>query len=259
MHNIKEIAQFTQQLATEAGELLLKAYQEQSGANNAKRTSPKEMKLVEDATIDEWLVQKILETYPTHSILAEESGEHKKGTDVLWIIDPIDGSVNFSVQNPFVAISLAVVINGELTIGVIEAPVLQEQFIAVKGKGAKLNKKEIHVSQTKKLSDAYLVSCEGGAKDRTAVLERIIVNYFDQVKDVRKLGSAALECAWVASGRADAYVTIEIDPWDVAAGILIVQEAGGKVTTFDNEAWEPKRADIICSNGLLHDELMSLL
>ena len=255
-----ELRDFAVQLAGQAGELLRNAYSEQDASNMAMRTSPKDMKLAEDKTLDDWLVNQIQKKFPEHGVLAEESGKHNvdelSDAKVLWIIDPIDGSVNFSTRNPFVAISLAVMIDGELTIGVIEAPLLGEQFVAVKGQGATLNGKRIRVSETASMADGYFVSCDGGMQDRVEVFSTLIRNFYDQVKDFRKLGSAALECAWVACGRADAYITMAIDPWDVAAGVLLVQEAGGKVTNFKGEKWQPKQMDIICSNKILHEQIM---
>ena len=264
-----EYLTFAKQLATDAGQALLIVYQQQPNYLNV-RQSPKGLKLAEDKTIDQFIVDRIQTQFPSHCILTEESGlvhrrdavcnistvaDHKQ----LWIIDPIDGSVNFSIHNPFVAISIALLTDGQLEIGVIEAPLLGEQFVAVRGQGATVNGQPIKVSTTTHLSDAYLVSCDGGMTDRTQVFSTLIRNYYDQVKDLRKLGSAALECAFVAAGRADGYITMAIDPWDVAAGVLLVQEAGGHVTTFDGQAWQPRPVDLICSNGLIHSALQERL
>jgi len=154
-----------------------------------------------------------------------------------------------------VAVSLAVMIRGELVLSVIEAPLLGEQFVAIIGQGATVNGNTIQVSKTAQLSDAYMVSCDGGHTDRVEVFSTLIRNYYDQVKDFRKLGSAALECAWVACGRADAYITMSIDAWDVAAGVLLIQEAGGTVTNFKGEVWQPERVDLLCSNTILHQQI----
>ena len=260
METTQEIAQFAQTLAHEAGALLKQAYQNQGSTNIASRTSPKALHLVEDNTMDAYLVKQIQERFPKHAILIEESGKHGESqADVQWLVDPIDGSGNFANRNPFVAVSLAVLIKGELTIGVIEAPLLGEQFVAVKGRGAMVNGQPIHVSGTSELSKAYVLSCDGGAEDRTQVFSTLVRNYYDQVTDFRKLGSAALECAWVAAGRADAYITMDIDPWDVAAGVLLLTEAGGMVTTFEGQTWLPQRADLLVSNGKLHGALADRL
>lgn len=250
-----ELTQACTELAQQAGLELRKQYAQQSSSNATQRSSPKGLKLIEDKTINEWLITQIAAHYPDHGIYSEESD--RKDGNPTWIIDPIDGSVNFSTHNPFFSISLAVMIDDIVEIGVIEAPLLQEQFVAVRGEGATVNGQPIHVSKTVSLHDSYMISCDGGVEDRTEVFSTIIRNYYDQVKDFRKLGSAALECAWVATGRADSYLTMAIDAWDVAAGVLLIQEAGGKVTTFDGSDWSPIQLDIVCSNGLLHEEIMS--
>jgi len=259
MFNLTSVQTFATQLAHQAGQLLTQAYHAQEAAQASRRASPKAMKLIEDTTMDQWLIQHIQQHYPDHHIITEESGAVNPMSDTVWIIDPIDGSVNFSTHNPFVAISLAVMHQNELVLGVVEAPLLGEQFVARRGQGATVNGQLVHVSATAQLSQAYLVSCDGGITDRTQVFSTTIRNYYDQVTDFRKLGSAALECAWVASGRADAYITMAIDPWDVAAGVLLIQEAGGIVTTFEGRDWEPKQLDIVCSNGLLHHAVMERL
>ncbi|MBI2416218.1 MAG: inositol monophosphatase [Candidatus Kerfeldbacteria bacterium] len=258
MTNLTNLVQFAQQLSRSAGTQLVQAYQQQSSSNINRRESPKAMKLLEDSTIDQWLVQHIHATYPDHSILTEESGllYNTDQSSYRWIIDPIDGSVNFSNHNPFFAISMAVQINGVLEIGIIEAPLLGEQFVAVRGHGATVNGQPIRVSTTAKLQQAYVLSCDGGMTDRTQVFSTLIRNYYDQVIDFRKLGSAALECAWVASGRADGYITMAIDPWDIAAGVVLIEEAGGQVTTFHGEPWQAQQLDVIASNGLLHQAFM---
>lgn len=270
MEDIKPIYEFACQLAHRAGERLELLYHQQLTTNQARRQSPKGMKLMEDKTIDQWIIQEIQQHFPEHCMLTEESGlVHRRdntcgvstiaGHPYLWIIDPIDGSVNFSTHNPFFAISLAVMVQDVLELGAIEAPLLGEQFAAVRGGGAWLNGQRLQVSETTTLADCYLLSCDGGVEDRMTVFSTMIRNYYDQVKDFRKLGSAALECAWVASGRADAYVTMAIDPWDVAAGVLLIEEAGGRVTTFEGKPWTAQQLDIMTSNSALHQALLNRL
>ncbi len=262
--------EFVRSLSSAAGQVLREAYQQQAQGGSGRRASPKGLKLVEDKTLDQFIIKRIQAAYPEHCILTEESGLIHRSDGAcnistvvkhphLWVVDPIDGSVNFSIHNPFVAISIALLVEGVPTVGVIEAPLLEEQYVAVRGQGATLNGRPLHVSKTAQLADAYLVSCDGGMTDRTQVFSTLIRNYYDQVKDLRKLGSAALECAFVAAGRADAYLTMTIDSWDVAAGVLLVQEAGGKVTTFEGGEWQPEPVDLICSNGLLHASLLERL
>lgn len=251
--------EFAQALADDASRALLRAYRSQPATHSGLRQSPKALKLVADQTMDQFMVERIQAAYPDHDIVSEERAAITHGSRYRWIIDPIDGSVNFSTHNPFVAISLALLVDDQLELGVIAAPLLGEQFAAQRGRGATVNGQPLHVSGTAQLSDAYLVTCDGGSVDRTESFSTLVRNYYDQVKDLRKLGSAALECAWVASGRADAYVTMAIDPWDVAAGVLLVQEAGGQVTTFQGQPWTPQQHDMIFSNRLLHSALLERL
>ncbi len=266
---LDELEQFILQLAAEAGTVLREAFLAATIKPAKLRTSPKQMHLAEDRTMDQWLIDRIQQRYPEHAILTEESGvvgrvDNGITSQVRWIIDPIDGSVNFSTHNPFVAISLAVMVDERLEMAVVEAPLLGERFSARRGRGAFCQKQSslpqrLAVSTTATLAEAYLVSCDGGLEDRAIAFEKLVQNYYDQVKDFRKLGSAALECAWVASGRADAYVTMAIDPWDVAAGVLLIEEAGGRVTNFNGAPWKPEQTDIVCSNGLLHEQLVARL
>lgn len=254
-----EYLEFARNLGSAASQVLQAAYRNQTAEGASRRASPKGLKLVEDKTLDQFIVDRIQAAYPDHDIVTEERAAIRQGSRYCWMIDPIDGSVNFSIHNPFVAISIALLVDGVTALAVIEAPLLSEQYIAVRGQGATLNGRPLQVSATAQLSEAYLVSCDGGMTDRTQVFSTLIRNYYDQVKDLRKLGSAALECAFVAAGRADGYLTMAIDPWDVAAGVLLVQEAGGKVTTFEGQDWQPKTDDLICSNGLLHASLLERL
>ncbi|HBY73757.1 MAG TPA: hypothetical protein DEG44_03645, partial [Candidatus Kerfeldbacteria bacterium] len=200
--------QFAQALTHDAGQLLGDIYRKQSSAHTALRQSPKQLKLDEDKTIDQFIVERIQAHYPDHDIITEERPAIRHNSRYCWIVDPIDGSVNFSTHNPFFSISVALLVDGQLELGIIEAPLLGEQFVAQRGRGATVNGQTIHVSTIARLADAYLVNCDGGVTNRTESFSTMIRNYYDQVKDMRKLGSAALECAWVATGRADAYITM---------------------------------------------------
>lgn len=251
--------EFAQALAHDAGQLLHELYQKQSTLNSGVRQLPKQLKLTEDKTIDQFVVDRIQHTYPDHDIVTEERPAIRQQSRYCWVVDPIDGSVNFSTRNPFFAISIALLVDGQLELGVIEAPLLGEQFVAQRGQGATVNGQALRVSRTAQLADAYVVNCDGGLTNRTESFSTMIRNYYDQVKDMRKLGSAALECAWVASGRADAYITMAIDPWDVAAGVLLIQEAGGRVTTFTGQPWTARQTDLLCTNGLVHQAMMERL
>lgn len=147
---------------------------------------------------------------------------------------------------------------GELFLGTIYAPAIDEFYFAERGKGAYLNHKKISVSETSVLKKSYLFYCEGGENDRLRT-GRILGQVYPKVKDIRKLGSAGLETAWVAAGKGEAYFTTKIEPWDVAPGVLLVEEAGGKVTDFEGKPWQLKTSDLVFSNKRVHQTVLKLL
>jgi len=177
---------------------------------------------------------------------------------ILWIVDSLDGTGNYSNHNPFFAVCLALMHRGELTLGVIYAPALNELYLAERDKGAYLNGVKLEVSTIGDLNRSYIIYCEGGSKDRdrTGIL---LHNVYPHVTDIRKLGSAGLETAWVASGRGEAYFTTAIEPWDVAAGVLLIEEAGGMVSDFGGNPWKSEQGDFLFSNRLVHEPLLELI
>lgn len=227
----------------------------------AKRATAKELKTKYDKASDKLIIQEISRKYPSHSLLTEESGfiagKSKEKSFYTWIVDSLDGSTNFARGNPFFAVSIALAKRNELLLGIIYAPALNELYVAEQGKGAYLNGKRIHVSSTSAISHAYFLSCEGGDKTNERIA-KINALFHPYCKDLRKLGSAALECAAVASGRADAYFSTAMDPWDVAAGVLLVEEAGGTVTDLKGRKISVAgMTSILCTNGKLHYKVLN--
>ncbi len=161
-------------------------------------------------------------------------------------------------MNPLFAICLAVIHEGELIAGAVYAPVINELYLAERNNGAYLNHQKVHVSEVNDLDKSYLLYCEGGDKDR-ARTGSLLAQIYPKVLDIRKLGSAGLETAWVAAGKRDAYYATRIEPWDVAPGVLLVQEAGGKVSDFRSRLWRPETGDLLFSNGKLHPLILQLL
>ena len=174
------------------------------------------------------------------------------------IVDSLDGTVNFACGNPLFALCIALLKGKRIEAGVIYCPAINELYFAEKGKGAFLNGKRISVSETGELGSSYLYLCEGGEKNRNITAE-LLNKVYPEVLDVRKLGSAGIEAAWVALGRGDAYITTSIEPWDVAPGVLIVKEAGGKVSDFNGNEWKPERSNMIFSNKKLHSKLVEIV
>jgi myo-inositol-1(or 4)-monophosphatase len=244
-------------LARKAGDTLMQHFR-QDWALLKKRSPAKEITTIYDKEVDRLIVEEIKRYYPHHSLLTEESGFLKGDPDWLWIVDSLDGTGNFANFNPFFSVCLALMHHSELLLGVVYAPAIDEFYFAEKGRGAYLNGVQIQVSDVSDLDQSYILYCEGGEKDRERT-GKLLHKVYPLVTDIRKLGSAGLETAWVAAGKREAYFTTGIDPWDVAPGVLLVQEAGGKVSDFQGNPWQPRRDDLLFSNKKLHEKILSLL
>ncbi len=248
---------FIENLARRAGDILLAHFGEDEQLLKM-RCSVKEAVTKYDKMVDELIVREIRKRYPQHSLLTEESGLLKGDPDWLWIVDSLDGTSGFAGSNPLFSVCLAVMHRGELLLGTVYAPAIREFYLAEKGNGAYLNQRRIHVSEISNLGQSYLFYCEGGERDRLRT-GRLLTKVYPEVTDVRKLGSAGLETAWVAAGKGEAYFSTKIEPWDVAPGVLLVQEAGGEVTDFKGNPWKLETSDLLFSNGRVHTAMLNLL
>lgn len=248
---------FVQSLAREAGDALLSCFRKDWSLLKERNTA-KEAATKYDKEIDSFIISEIRRHYPRHSLLTEENGWTRNDSDWLWIVDSLDGTGDFANFNPFFSVCIALMHKNELVLGAIYAPAIDEFYFAEKDGGAYLNKVSIRVSTINNLDQSYIFYCEGGERDR-ARTARLISRVYPKVTDMRKLGSAGLETAWVAAGKGEAYFTTKIDPWDVAPGVLLVKEAGGKVTDFRGNPWQLEKSDLLFSNGRLHQELLSLI
>ena len=244
-------------LARKAGDTLMKQFR-QDWALLKERSTAKEAATKYDKEVDRLIIEEIKRHYPHHSLLTEESGFLQDAPDWLWIVDSLDGTGDFANFNPFFSVCLAFMHQGELLLGAIYAPAIDEFYFAEKGKGAYLNGVKIQVSDISNLSQSYIFYCEGGERNRERTGE-LLYKVYPRVTDIRKLGSAGLETAWVAAGKGEAYFSTSIEPWDVAPGVLLVQEAGGKVSDFQGNPWKPQTSDLLFSNKKLHEKILSLL
>lgn len=214
-----------------------------------------------DKRAEEAIISLIHKNFPTHSILAEESGSiEKENTSTLWLIDPLDGTLNFTRNIPIFAVSIAVFQEGEIQVGVIYLPITQELFVAQKGEGAHLNGTAIKVSEISDIKKAVLVT--GFPYDSRHSMKGF--NQFVAIAQgenpIRDLGSAAVNLAYVAAGRFDAYWISYLQPWDMAAGKLLIEEAGGKVTHYDGSAHKIFGVcDLVGSNGAIHQKMVDHL
>ena len=213
-----------------------------------------------DTESENKIISTIHDRYPDHAILGEECGLIKGASKYKWIIDPLDGTVNFAHQIPIFSISIALAVQNTMVIGIILDPVNDELFTAVSGQGAKLNGDPIRVSEPATISESLLVT--GFPYDVEAVFESVMFRYSRCLKAsqaIRRLGSAALDLCYVACGRFEGFWEQNLKPWDTAAGALLVAEAGGRVTTFSDQPYEVKHAEILATNGRVHQEMLGLL
>jgi len=213
-----------------------------------------------DKKAEAFIVGKIRKYFPDHTIIAEEGGQIQGDRGKFWFIDPIDGTSNYSRGLPLFAVSIGYQENGQMKFGCVYDPMRDECFSAERGKGAWLNEKPIHVSKTEKLINAMLVT---GFPYDIYQENNNLDHFSDLIKEVRavhRLGSAALNQVYVASGRLDGYWEIGVDSWDIAAGTLIVEEAGGIVSALDgSEDYMKPPYAILASNEILHKTLQAFL
>lgn len=242
--------------AKEAGEVLLEL---------AKTTVKYQMKNSRDIQAEADLrseaviIRKIKEVFPSHSIFAEESGEEIHESEFLWAIDPLDGTINYERGIEEFCISIALSQNNQTILAVIYHPVLQQLYVAEKGKGAYLNGQKLEVS-----NEAVLANCLV-ATDNTSHLEdrrknfSLLVEIADEVRQIRVFGSAALHLVRVAKGQLDFYFKLRYNHWDFAAAALIVQEAGGVVTDVHGQPLTRNSKSILAASGAIHSQAMALL
>ena len=245
------------QSALEAGKVLLGYF---GKIDKYELKSPKSVLTEADTAAEELIINKIKSVYPDHGFLAEESGRTNNNSEYIWIIDPLDGTTNFAHAYPFFSISIALEINGVLELGVVYDPIKNELFHAETGKGSYLNDQKINISNVDSLEGSLLVTGFVHEQDwmitkNLQYLERFI--YKSQA--FRRDGSAALDLCYVACGRFDGFWEMGLNPWDTAAGVLMVKEAGGKVTEFSGNDFKLESLEILASNGIIHDGMKNLL
>lgn len=213
-----------------------------------------------DIAAEKAIIDAIHASFPDHSIVAEEGGSYQGSPENCWYIDPLDGTTNYAHNLGFFCVSIAFYYKKEASVGIVLNPVNAELFIAAKGQGAQLNSRPINVSDKKTLQESLLVT--GFPYNLNTILNRLITrfkNCLSTSQGVRRLGSAALDLCYVACGRFDGFWEENLNPWDTAAGVLIAQEAGAKVTDFKNRPFHIGNKKILATNGLIHSEMMTLL
>jgi len=213
-----------------------------------------------DRISEKMIVKTILEAYPDHGILAEEGAQIANSSGYLWVIDPIDGTTNYAHGYPSFSVSIGLEFAGNVIVGAVYDPMRDELFSAVRGKGAHLNGEPLSVSKNELLIRSLLAT--GFPYDRAANKDNNL-NCFNAMimvsQEIRRSGSASLDLCAVAAGRLDGYWELKLRPWDVAAGCLIVREAGGTVSDLTGERFSIYDREIVASNGLIHGHMLGIL
>jgi myo-inositol-1(or 4)-monophosphatase len=241
--------------AKEGGKILLQHY------GKVKVRYKKDRSFVTEADIlSEEKIKSILKKqFPDYSFLGEESGLEDNDSEYTWIIDPLDGTTNYSIMNPFYNVSVALARKNEPVLGVVFSPAQNELFHAEKNIGAYLNNRKIRVSKKKDLKTSFIGFCHAHDKENTERISEIFPRLKNASDHVRQIGAAELELSYVAAGRIEAFIMLKQNPWDTASGSLLVKEAGGIVTDISGKPFDLKSFDLVASNGLLHKKVLELV
>jgi len=257
MQGFKKELAFAKDIAVQAGAILRKGMGKRS---NVKHKGRVDLVTEYDFRSEALITREIARMFPNHSILAEEGGETEKQSSHVWIVDPLDGTTNYAHGYPAFCVSIGLEVDGEMALGVIFDPVHDELFYAVKGGGAFLNRRRIHVTDRNKLKDSLLAT--GFPYDIAESDVDNLDNFarmYKVAQGIRRGGSAALDLAYLACGRFDGFWELKLHPWDTAAGIVIVKEAGGRVTRIDGGRYHISDVDILASNGKIHRQMQKVL
>ena len=255
-----EITIFAKEIALKAGEILREGFGTDFGIYNKEGIN--NLVTDYDNKSERLIISAINEKFPNHSILAEETGKSGEFSlnEIRWVIDPLDGTVNFAHNIPQFSVSIAAELNGEILSGVVYHPILNELFWAEKGVGAYFGDKKMRVSSNNDLLKSILVTgfpYNVNLNPNNCLTQ--FTNLIGKGIPVRRLGSAALDLAYVACGRFDGFWEVELNPWDTAAGFLLVEEAGGKVSQYNGEKYSIFDRTILATNGGIHQQMMTEL
>jgi myo-inositol-1(or 4)-monophosphatase len=241
-----------QELAREAGAVLLSCF----GRVTIEYKGEVDLVTEADRASEKLLVERIRKHWPGHDLIGEEGSRKETGSDFRWYVDPLDGTTNFAHGYPVFCVSLALDYKGSRIAGVVYDPCRDEMFAAEKGGGSQLNGRPIHVSTTARLAESLVATGFPSHKRH----KNPNIHFYHQITlrshGVRRAGSAALDLCCVACGRFDAFWEFKLNPWDTAAGVLLVAEAGGRITNFSDQPFSIDSAEVLATNSLVHGEML---
>ena len=250
---MKEYLSTAVDIAREAGTLL-----EQHFARPVDFTYKRPSDLVTEADrrSEVLIVERLRRYFPDHVIVGEEGGKRAGNSDYIWYVDPLDGTTNFAHGFPMFAVTMGLTYRGEVIAGVVYDPIRKEMFTAERGVGAYLNNQRIHVSKAPSLAESLLATGFPPFGKSHDVNIRFYLRFTELSHGIRRPGSAALDFCTVAAGRFDGFWELKLNPWDKAAGSLIVTEAGGRVSSLTGGPFDLLGDEVVSSNGLVHDEMI---
>lgn len=252
-----ELARHAQSIAREAGAILRDRFGQ---PHDVRFKGPIDMVTEADQASEALISERLRAAFPDHDLLGEEGARGStSNSPYRWVIDPLDGTTNFTHGLPTFAVSIGLEKDGAPMVGVVYDPMRDEMFVAKRGAGATLNGQPLHVAATSELFRALLVTGFSYTMELRALQAEIWRDFLTRVQAIRQTGSAALNLCYIAAGRLDGYWERGISPWDVAAGALMVIEAGGVVTSMTGGAYRSDDREILASNGFLHDELLTVI
>jgi len=257
--NFNKEKKLAREMALEVGGFLKRNFNKYDRSKGFKIKSKGQIQIWVDRAAEKMILTKIKKYFPEHRILAEESGQNKKKSDYYWIIDPLDGTTNYSMHLPAYGVSIALAYQDEIVLGVTNTPELKELLVAEKGRGAFLNGRRIHVSKQKDAKKSLLTFCHGSMVHDMKRAIGMYTKFKLHGLDYRQIGSSVVEFNFVATGRTEAIMLPGANLYDVAAGALMVKEAGGRVTDFNNKNWTIRSKDILASNGLVHSQVLKII
>jgi myo-inositol-1(or 4)-monophosphatase len=249
--NLEEIRKTAVIAAKEAGRIILNGF---GKAHKATMKSRTDIATEIDRESQQEIRAIVKKRFPSHAFLGEETPEIKGHSDYLWIVDPLDGTANYNSGIPYFCTSIACTYKRKTIVGVVFDPLHNNLFVAAKGKGAYLNNRRIKVSRQNNINRSLVGADSGHVQRRRAVLK--MAKLVEHVRGIRLLGAAALSLGGVACGRLEAYMTTNTTAWDSAAGVLMVEEAGGKVTQINGKKRGIFSRSLLASNGLLHNSIL---
>lgn len=245
--------------ATQAGAKIIKEYFDKSFTISNKEGINNLVTEV-DHKSEKAIIEVIKKDFPEHFILSEEAGAIEQDSEFKWIIDPIDGTVNYANGIPICCVSIGIEKAGQMIMGAVYNPFINEFYFAERGNGSTLNDKKISVtSRTEVIKSCLVTGFPYTYLDEENGPLQVFEKFIRKGIPVRRLGSAAIDLCWVAAGRFDGFYEHKLSAWDSAAGFIIVEEAGGKVTNLKGETYNPYQPGLIATNGLIHDEIVRIV